>query len=101
MAGLMQRRKQRPSDVAFVDARGDPDVTRGKRRAKRMMRPVEPPTLEVVAHLRSDPESELELGFFAERAMQATVIRRRLVRNGAHQRRGIEGTGEACRWRDR
>ena len=47
---------------------------------------IEAPALEVVAHLRSEGEREIELCFFVERTVETASIRQRLIRNGADDR---------------
>ena len=46
---------------------------------------VEPPALEVVAHLLGDRQAEAELGSLAEGAAQTVVIHRWLIADCTHQ----------------
>ena len=51
-----------------------------------MMREIEPAAPCVVAHALGDLEAEIELRLLREHLPQATVVGRRLVADGAHQR---------------
>ncbi len=86
VARLVQRREQRIAEIAFVHPRGDAHVAERERGAERMMREIEPPAPRVVAHALGDLEAEIELRLLREHLPQATVVRRRLIADGAHQR---------------
>ena len=79
MAGLVQRREQCLADVAFIDPGRDAHVTDRELGAERMMRRVEPSTMEVIAHALGHRAAEIELGIFGERSAQTAVVGRRLL----------------------
>src|SRR5947207_15161007 len=58
---LVQRGEQRLADVVLAHARGDTHVPGGELGAERVMRLVEPPALEVVAHALDDSEPDRQL----------------------------------------
>ena len=59
--GLVQRRKQRVAEVVFTHAGRDAHIARGEFRAERMVREIEPATLEVVAQALGRPFGEFQL----------------------------------------
>ena len=71
VAGLVQRREQRVAEVVLVDARGDAHVAGGEFGAERMVREIEPPAREVVAHALGDAQAEIELRRLGESLPQA------------------------------
>ena len=86
MAGLMQYREQRLADIMLVHAGGNPHVSCRQRRAEWMMGFVEATALEVVSNALGHEQAEVELCRLVESAVQAAIVDRRLLSDGAHER---------------
>src|SRR5262245_37146409 len=89
MARLVHRREQRLAEVALVDAGRDPPIAHRALRAERMMRRVEPSSLQVVAYPLGNGAAELELSGFAELAAQAAIICWRPLGYRVHHRHEV------------